>query len=413
MRIGLDDFRVTLGEVTTIINTAIDFDKALCVQSLGLTLPETPLSSFIGLIPAELRGELDKVDADLSIGLNVQLTRPYTVGTDSLPSFDLQIDIPEGSAQYDGMKLNRFELQASARVDGDNLDLSAIDLKRLVAVGEGIGFSLTGTVSDIISDPHIVGTFRGGLNISRLPHKLLSMVPGTVKGQLRADCGFDLRKSYLDKEQFHRIRLTGDATLSGLLVEMPVLPMHVFSQRMELRLGTNSSFVRDEVSVDSLLTVSLSIDTISCIMQDFDLRGHALKIGAGCRNTASSADTTQINPIGGRIQAGRLALRMAEDSTRIYLRDARIGGALSRYRGNARQPQLLLSISTATALYADRINRAMLSDAHASLTIHPSALPSAQRRFTMLDSLHRAHPTLSRDSLQALSRQITRQRLMA
>lgn len=413
MRIGLDDFRITLGDVSTTINATVDFDKELCVQSLALTLPDTPLASFIGLIPDELRGELDKVDADLSLGLGVQLTRPYTPGTDSLPSFNLQVNIPEGTAQYDGMKLNRFELQASAQVDGDNLDLSVVELKRLVAVGEGIGFSLMGTVSDIISDPHVVGTFRGGLNIARLPRKLLSMVPGTVKGELRADCDFDLRKSYLDKEQFHRIRLKGDATLSKLLVEMPVLPMHIYSQRMELRLGTNSSFVRDEVSVDSLLTASLSIDTLSCIMQDFDLRGHDLKIGAGCRNTASSADTTQINPIGGRIQAGRLALRMAADSTRIYLRDARIGGALSRYRGNSRQPQLLVSISAATALYADRINRAMLSDAHTSLTIHPSALPSAQRHFTMLDSLHRAHPTLSRDSLQALSRQITRQRRMA
>ncbi|MDE6037697.1 MAG: hypothetical protein K2G05_05495, partial [Duncaniella sp.] len=167
---------------------------------------------------------------------------------------------------------------------------------------------------------------------------------------------------------------------------------------------------RDDVSGDSLRTMSLIVDSVACIMEDLDLRGHGIKIGVGCRNTSSSSDTTVINPIGGRIQANRISLRTPADSTRIYLREASIGGALSRFKGNARQPQLLLNISTSSALYADRINRAMLSGANASLTIHPSALPSAQRRFAMMDSLRKAHPTLSRDSLQALSRKITRER---
>ena len=413
MRASLDDFRITLGNLSATLNTTVDFSDALSVQSFAMNLPETPLSSIIALVPANLRGELDKVDTDLSIGLDAELTRPYTIGTDSLPSFNLNVNIPDGSAGYDGMRLTRFGLQASAAIDGDNLDRSTVDIKRLTAIGEGIGFALTASVSDIISDPAVNGTFRGGLNISRLPRKLLSYIPATVKGQLRADCRFNLRKSYLDRELFHRIRLTGNATLSDLLVEMPEPQLHVYSQKMNLHLGTNSSFVRDDVSVDSLLTVSLDIDTVACITEDFDMRGHGIRLGAGCRNTASSADTTAINPIGGRIRADRLALRMPEDSTRIYLRDATIGGALTRFKGNSRQPQLILNITTASALYGDRINRAMLAGANASLTVHPSALPSAQRHFAMMDSLHRAHPQLSRDSLRALSRQIARQQLMA
>ncbi|MBD5322744.1 MAG: hypothetical protein HDS01_08260 [Bacteroides sp.] len=410
MRVALDDFRISLGDVSTVVDTDLDFENDFCIKSFALSLSETPVSSIIALIPPDMRGELDKLDTNLSIALGAELTRPFTVGTDSLPSFTLNVNVPEGAAEYDGMKLSRFELKASADIDGDNLDRSTIDISRLMAVGEGIGFSLSANASDIISDPHVSGKFRGGLNIARLPRVILSTLPGTVKGQLRADCDFDLRKSYLDRELFHKIRLTGDATLKDLLVEMPELPVHVYSNEMQLHLGTNTSFVRDDVSVDSLLTMSLSVDSVACIMEDLDLRGHGIKIGVGCRNTSSSSDTTVINPIGGRIQANRISLRTPADSTRIYLREASIGGALSRFKGNARQPQLLLNISTSSALYADRINRAMLSGANASLTIHPSALPSAQRRFAMMDSLRKAHPTLSRDSLQALSRKITRER---
>lgn len=400
---SLEDFRITLGQVRATLDTSLDFADTLRVETFSLDLPLTPLDHFIALIPASMRGELDKVDADLSLGCAVQLTAPYCPATDSIPSFDLRLNVPEGSARYDGMRLDRFELQADAHVDGRDLNRSTLDLSHLTAIGEGMGFTLSGKVSDIISDPDVDGTFKGGLNVQRLPKSLLSMLPCEVHGLLRADCTFALRKSYLSRDNFHKIRMKGEATLSGLDVDMPQLPAHLYSKTIELRLGTNSSFVRDDVSVDSLLTASLRIDTISCLVEDFDLRGRGLKMGVGCRNTASSTDTTQINPIGARLHAERFSLRAQEDSTRIYLRDATIGGALSRYKGNSRQPQARLNISTGTALYADRLNRAMLSGAEALLTVHPSSSERAQRRFALYDSLRRVHPHLPADSIRTLA----------
>ena len=400
LQTSLSDFRLTVGQVQATVNTSLDFENDLRIESLDLDLPLTPLSHFISLIPASMRGELDTVDANLSLSCAMQLTRPYTVGVDSLPSMAVKVNVPQGSAHYDGMSLDRFELQADALIDGLDLNRSTLSISRLTAIGEGMGFTLTGNVADIISDPKIDGTFKGGLNVQHLPKSLLSMLPCEVEGNLRADCDFNLRKSYLNNENFHKIRLKGNATLSGLLVEMPQLPAHLYSREIELTLGTNSSFIHGDVSVDSLLTASLKIDTISCDVDGFDLRGRG--------NTPSSSDTTQINPIGGRIHAERFSMRAEEDSTRIYLRDATIAGSLSRYKGNARQPQARLNISTGTAIYADRINRAMLSDAKASLTVHPSSSRMAQRRFARYDSLRRAHPGLPADSIRAMATAIAK-----
>lgn len=402
MHASLEDFRITLGQVQTTINTSIDFADGLNVETFSLDLPLTPFGHFISLIPPSMRGELDKVKADLSLGCSIQLTQPYCPGTDSIPSFDIKLNVPEGSARYDGMRLDRFELMADAHVDGSDLDRSTLDLSRLTAIGEGMGFTLSGKLRHITSDPDVNGTFKGGLNVQRLPKSLLSMLPCEIHGLLRADCNFSLRKSYLTKDNFHKIRITGHATLSDLNVNMPALPAHLYSKTIELRLGTNSSFIRDDVSVDSLLTASLKIDTVSCLVEGFDLRGRGLKMGVGCRNTASSSDTTQINPIGARLHAERFSIRTEEDSTRLYLRDATIGGALSRYKDNSRQPQARLRISTGTALYADRLNRAMLSEAKATLTVHPSSSERAQRRFARYDSLRRANPQLSSDSIRVI-----------
>ena len=408
MHASLCDFRLTVGQVEATLNTSLDFEHDLRVETLAFDMPLTPLDRFIALIPVSMRGELAKVDADLSLSCAMRLTRPYCPAEDSIPSFEMLLNVPEGSARYDGMSLDRFELLATAKVDGSDLDRSTIDISRLTAIGEGMGFGLTGHITDIISDPEVNGTFKGGLNVQHLPKSLLAMLPCKVQGNLRADCNFDLRKSYLDKEDFHKIQLNGRATLSGLLVEMPQLPAHIYSREMELHLGTSSSFSNDNVSVDSLLTASLRIDTLSCIIEGYDMRGRGLSIGVGCRNTLSSADTTQINPIGGRLHADRFTLRTDVDSTRLHLRDATVGGALTRFRGNARQPQARLNISTGTAPVC-RPHQPRDALRCQSLTHRPpSASEQAQRRFARYDSLRRAHPGLPADSLRAMLSAITR-----
>ncbi|MCM1051457.1 MAG: hypothetical protein NC349_05800 [Paenibacillus sp.] len=408
MRLGLDDFKLSIGQVEATVTSSIDFESDLRVETLRLGIPRTPFDHLIEIIPFSMRGELAKVSTDLSVAMDLNLTRPYAVGVDSIPSFNFKIDIPGGSLAYDGMRLDDFRLQADAVIDGDNLDRSAVSISRLMTRGEGMGFSLSANISDIISDPAVDGTFRGGLNVERLPMSLRNMISGDVKGILRADCNFNLRRSYLSHEKFHRIRLTGDATLSGLHADLPAIPASVYSNEIRFKLGTNTSFVYGQATADSLLTASLNIDTIACHYDGFDLNGRGLKMGIGTRNTASSSDTTIINPIGGHILAERFALRSQADSIRLHLRDASISGSLRRFHGEARRPQLDLKIATSGALYGDRINRAMLSKAEATMSVHPSTSPSAVRRRARIDSLMRLYPHLSYDSISAMSRAIAR-----
>ena len=408
LRSSLKDFRLAVGDVSVTLNATVDFEDELMFESFDLTLPPTRFRDIIDVIPTGMRGELAKVESDMALGIGLKLTGPFALGVDSIPSFEINVSVPKGSASYDGMKLEQFELQADAVIDGVKPDNSVLNISRLVAQGEGMGFSLTGTVTDVVSDAKVSGTFRGGLNVEHLPKIILAKLPYDVKGRLVADCTFDFRKSYLTRENFHRVLLSGGAVLTGLEMDMPDMPASVYARSVELRLGTNSSFVNGGAMVDSLLTASLKVDTISCAIDGMDMQGRGLLMGVGCRNTASSIDTTAINPIGGRISAQRFSLRASEDSSRIYLRDASIGGALLRYKGEKRRPQLRLDIATKGALYGDRVNRAMLSDARMSLTVHPSSTPAAERRRARIDSLRRLFPDLTYDSISAMSRAIAR-----
>ncbi len=403
LKISLDDFAIRAGNVSTKITSTIDLENDLRIESLNAVLPETPLADIIALVPEELRGEFNKVDTDISIETDITLTKPYTVGKDSIPSLDITVNIPKGSVRYDGMSLDILELEASASVDGDDLDKSQVDIKRLKAQGEGMGFVLQAKASSLMSDPAVEGNFKGGLSFSHLPKILLKELPGSVDGLLKADCGFNLRQSWISREEFHRVRLKGDATLSKFELDMPEIPFTLYTREAELKLGTNSSFTRMDHTADSLLTASLKIDTVACLLPGMELRGRGLKMGVGTKNTASSTDTTAINPIGGRITAQWIMFRSEEDSMRVRLHNATVGASVTRYKGESRQPLMHLDIGAERALYGDRLNRAMLEKAGTTLNIHPSAPPKlSKRRQARLDSIMSARPEITADSARRI-----------
>lgn len=408
--LSLSDFILRAGKVKGDLSADIDFGETLRVNTFEFNLPLTPYNDLAALVPAGYSDELSKVRSDLGLKLGVRLTSPYAPALDSIPSLHLSLDIPEGRVSYERLNLKSFSLSAEADIDGDDLDRSTVNLKRLSAIGDGVGFELIARFANLLSDPSAEGTFRGGIDIDRLPSALLKKLPCALSGNLRADSRFALRESYLSKKKFHLIRLTGEATLREFRASMPELPADLYTRTVELRLGTNSSFTRGEIAVDSMLTASLKIDTISADVTGMSLIGNGLKMGIGSRNTASSTDTTLINPLGARIVADRLYFKSQEDSMRVRLRKATVGATLQRYKGDAKKPQLHLDIATEGAFYGDRVNRAMLRKALLYVTVHPDTIVPAARRSSLLDSLARIHPELPQDSLRALAASVRKTR---
>ncbi len=401
--LALEEMNISVGKVRAGFASDISLAEPLTVNCFSLSLPSTPVSEIIALIPPALRGELGRVDARLDVALDVSSTAPFVPGTDSIPSVRMRLDIPEGSVRYDRLTLDRLALRAECDIDGKDLDRSVLRLERLTARGLGTGFSLEGSVSHPMSDPEAEGIFKGGLKFEILPKALLERLPVRLGGLLKADCTFALRRSWLDVRNFHRIRIKGSATLTDFTATVPEMEAEAYSRLAELRFGTSSSFVRAGQSVDSLLTVSLKLDTLSVDMPGLELRGAEWTAGIGCRNSGSLADTTQINPIGGRVSARLVSLRSEVDSARLRLRKATAGISLTRFRGESRRPRLTLDIAADRAFYADRLNRAMLSGTRSWLTVHPSTSEYNTRRLARLDSLRRLHPDLDRDSLMALA----------
>lgn len=407
-RLEISGLKLGIGKLLGTLSSKIRFgDDKTVVETFGVDIPRVSLNDLMVIVPEQLRKDLPRFTTDMTVEADARLTSPWTVGDAAtpLPSFDASLKLSADAFKWDRVDLKKLRFVASASIDGKNPDRSTIDVRRLEADGRGgaVKFTLDAKIATPLSDPDARGNFKGTLDLSMLPSQLTARLPMTLKGVLDANVSFNGRMSYLTPAQFHRLTLTGDATLNGFRMKMRDGSAEAFLRHAEFKLGTSDSFVHGEHHSDSLLTASLKIDTVAFLTPEMRLTGANMRAGIGCLNKASSGDTTQINPIGGSIKAKRLSFISDVDTIRLKLRDVSIGGALTRYEGGKRDPLLLLNIGAGKVRFADRFNRASLTDGSFKLKLHPRPLKTSPRMQAAIDSIGRLHPGLPSDSIRRMA----------
>lgn len=408
--IELDKLRAAIGDVTVDVSTKSDFTRAPYISTLSINLLPVSIDSIMAVIPEGVIPAGITVGGDAMISADIVLTEPYTLGVDMMPSLKADLKIAEGTARFEEMRLKKLSMKASAVIDGHDPDRSTLNVGELFAVGEGVGFRLSAKVINPISDPFITGTFKGGIVSRWLSRRLLNALPCRLSGDLKAECDFAFRRSYLTPAEFHRVRFNGQATINGLRLDMRDASANLFLNTAKLKLGSDSRISIGSHTVDSLLTASLEIDSIAFFTPGLDLQGRDWKMGIGMLNVATTADTTIINPIGGKITAGMLSLDNEADSARIRLRDATVSGSLTRFRGNSNKPRLSAKITSRRAVYSQNFLRAFISDIDAAVTVYPAPPRINRRTRERMDSIAAVNPGLSPDSIYARAMAMSRRR---
>lgn len=404
--ISLDDFTVDIAELHGTIATDIDCTDDITVNSLDMQLAHTPISALIAHVPEEYRSELDDIDTDLSIGAGVTLLKPYTLSdSTAIPSVDITIEIPKGKLAYkQRYRIKTFATSLLFHVDGNNLNSSSATIKSLAIDGMGVSATLTGSVNNPIVNPLIDGDFKGSINFDRLPPFIKDSLPGIISGRLTANTSVRLRKNDLTRNNFHRAKLSGSATLHDFHFDIPDSATSFYTRETTFRFGTNNSFVTDSSRVDSLLTASIKIDTAMVMYDGMRLMIKNAKAGAGSLNKASSTDTTQINPIGATISAERVNFR-SSDSSRVRLRNVLCKASLRRFNQKAKVPELNLQIEAKRISYGDNLNRLSLRESNLNITAHIRERQKMGKKMqARFDSIAKLHPDLAPDSVYKLAR---------
>lgn len=402
--IGLDNFSLSVNGIATQLSAAFNLSEDMVIDRLEATLHPTPVTTLVaavprGLLPADVAGLCSTVTASLS----ARLTSPWRPGVSPLPSLRADMRLGDGDIHLGrDLHIDKIALDLTATIDGVHPDKSVVILRRLDFRRLGTDFTLTGRVTRPVSDPAVEGRFRGNIDFDRLPPRLRPLIPGHISGRLSADSEFRFRLSDFTPGRLYRVRLTGNARLRDFTyTSADSLPVSFYTRSADLRLGTNDAFTTPGYNrADSLLTASVRLDTMSVLYDGLDLAMRGLRAGVGCLNTVSSADTTQINPMGGSFRFEQLSLS-GPDSVRVRMNDVSARATLRRYEGNSRLPQLSVALGAARIRYVDRLNRLSLRDGEFDFkaNINPP-VPDSLRR----ERRARRHAA---DSLAAISRHLS------
>ncbi len=406
--INLEDFNIDIAEIHGTIDTSIDCSDSIIVNTLNLNIAQTPINALLSHIPKQYSTGLENIKTDLTIGTGIKLLSPYNMSdSTAIPSVDISIEIPKGRLSYkERYRLKEFAASMKLHVNGNKLNSSTATINSLSIDGMGVSANLNGTLRTPLSDPQIDGTFTGSIDFDRLPPFVKDSIPAIISGKLSADTKMKFRKSDLNSTQFHRAQLSGSATLHNFSFDIPDSATSFYTHETTFRFGTNKSFVRNSHKVDSLLTASIRIDSASATYDGMRLVLKNARAGVSSKNTASSSDTTQINPIAATIRAERVNFR-STDSSRIRLRDIVCRASLRRFKHKSRIPELNLKIEARRISYGDNLNRLSLRESNLNITAHIRERQRMSKRMqARFDSIAQLHPDLAPDSIYKLARPV-------
>lgn len=385
--IDADNMTFALNDYKMRFATTADFSKEPMVTRFVGAIDELPLEKLLTHIPAEYQPLVEPLKTDMLLSAKMELTQPWMLADTVMPSVKASLDIPRCQATYQTLTLSEIEGSLAVDFDGTEIDKSVVDLQKLHLVGEGVNCDLAVKISNAVSDPLLDGRFNGSLDLSQIPPRIAADIPAKLAGIIDGETTFRFAMSDLTEENFHRVKADGSLICKNLDVDAEG-EMAAWIRNGEIQFGTSDSFVREGMKVDSLLQVSLKVDTLSAATPDMEVEMKNFKAGAGTANRSNSADTTEINPFGGTIAVENLKFDSPADSLRVRLRDARIGGALTRYNGNARSPLMNLRIFAGRMLFGQALNRVAVSDTEMALTVNlhnhgkkpnPTALSESER----------------------------------
>lgn len=352
------------------LDTELDLSTEPTVNSLTLAA-KADLPKLLELLPAEVNRGAGGLETDIHMEAKARLNAPYTLTDSILPDMATDLTIG-GYVVYDGVRFDDLRADMQLNTDGRNREGNSLTIRNLTSTGRAFDGRLCGTVTSLLDDPHITGEFAGVVVLGNLPKRLMQATGMKLSGELTGTTAFDLTASDITPERFHRIKLTGRLTAHRLIAESDTAELRLDVPDGTVDFGTNLTYRNGAHKVDSLISLTVRLDTATLYAQGVRYTAGDMKISVATKASELRADTTAIIPVGARISAGSLAMRTPNggDTLRAKARDVDASVILRRFENHARQPLLDLGIHTGRLVYADGVNLGMVSTMDAALNMH-------------------------------------------
>lgn len=216
LRIRTDDFKARLDGTSLGVKLDMTADGTVRFRNASVMIRHLSYPSLLESVPLLREYIPPKLKAALRLDLDAALDRPYSIRPGEYPSLTVKFRIPEAKGSYplrgNPVTLDRLTARGTFSFNGDHPEVSALTVGDFMLEEGGARLSGSGTVRNLLSDPHVRADLRGQARLSTLSALLPAgaMQGYAATGNISADVNLDAIVSQLQKGNFTHLVLNGD-----------------------------------------------------------------------------------------------------------------------------------------------------------------------------------------------------------
>lgn len=396
----LEQFSVRGAFATAKADLAVNLDSTLTIASGGIDVEPVRIIDIVSLLPDSIRREYRLVapyfSTDGALELSARLLKPFSMATDSIPYADATVSLGDCSLKYGNADFRNLGFDISLMLRGNDLDSASVEVKRFAAAGPATAINISGTTSNLATDPRFDVKVSGKTALEKLPPIIANLAEGYISGVLDMDFSARGAMSMLQEENFHSLDVKGRIDGSNLFYLSNDTAKMAEAGKLNLKFGSQVVVRTDSSSSKPMLAAGLNIDTVSALINGVNLSASGLSLSAGVENTVRGADTTLLVPLGGKLKVKRFDVISITDSGGMRARELEGSLLLRRYHNNKRLPELIANLDLGRLSAGAASTRFVISKAHLDASMHKIARkPRTPRKRRKTSHQTEAHPNLS------------------
>ncbi len=228
LRVKMTDYAVSLADVKGHLSLNAQLDGNVKVSSMSYAIASFhPLEVLHYLMPT-LSTQLDAMSANVDVMAQAKLTAPWHPSVQPLPSLEIEVNIPSGTASYTVQDegtytLDEIEMQAKLIFDGNNPEATYVIVPSMHLQGEGLSANMSGRVNDITTSPNLQVDLQCTTDME-VAGQLPILRPYNLDGALSVNTKVECNLDALMVNPLLALRADGEASLTDLQIRPTALP---------------------------------------------------------------------------------------------------------------------------------------------------------------------------------------------
>lgn len=222
----LDQMKFTLKENELMVNAlkikADGFINMLKNGDIDLDLkfdaPGNSFKNFLSLVPSAYTKDFADVTANGNLAFNGYTKGIYNAEKNKMPAFKIFLDIANADFKYPTLPLGVKDIFAKININSPSSDFDkmVVDIPNFKMNLGNNPFEARLNLKNPISDPDIDTKINGIINLADLAKAFPMEDVQTLNGVITADLTANTKMSYVDRQQYERVKMDGTMQIENL-----------------------------------------------------------------------------------------------------------------------------------------------------------------------------------------------------